>query len=39
MEVAGGVRTFPVRLTLDPATVAACEQDELIAKLLGGFAT
>ena len=32
MEVAGGVRTVPERLTLDPATSTACHQDDLIAK-------
>ena len=31
-EVAGGVRTVPERLTLDPATSTACDWDDLIAK-------
>ena len=32
MELAGGVRTVPERLTLDPATSTACDWDDLIAK-------
>ena len=33
MEVAGGVRTVPERLTLDPATVAACDRADINLEL------
>ena len=32
MELAGGVRTVPERLTLDPATSTACRQNDLFEK-------